>query len=67
MGLHGTALTLGLAISAPITGSIIDAYGTRWSFAIAGLAGLLLVALAIPFWRRVPQPADSAIAGPVAA
>ncbi|HEV7931062.1 MAG TPA: MFS transporter, partial [Actinomadura sp.] len=37
MGLHSTALTLGLAVSAPITGSIIDTYGTLWSFAIAGL------------------------------
>jgi MFS family permease len=61
MGLHGTALTLGLAVSGPITGSIIDTYGTRWSFAITGLVGLLLVILAIPFWRRAPQPAESAV------
>jgi MFS family permease len=67
MGLHGTALTLGLAVSGPITGSIIDGYGTRWSFAIAGLAGLLLVTLAIPFWRRAPQPVESALPAPVAA
>ncbi|MCW2899551.1 MAG: major facilitator transporter [Streptosporangiaceae bacterium] len=67
MGLHGTALTLGLAVSAPITGSIIDTYGTRWSFAIAGLAGLLLVILAIPFWRRAPQPAQSVVPEPAAA
>jgi MFS family permease len=60
MGLHGTALTLGLAVSGPITGFIIDAYGTRWSFAVAGLAGLFLVILAIPFWRRAPQLAGSA-------
>ena len=67
MGLHGTALTLGLAVSGPIAGYIIDAYGTRWSFAVAGLAGLLLVALAIPFWRRAPQPAGPVIPEPVAA
>ncbi|MGI8333249.1 MFS transporter [Actinomadura scrupuli] len=65
MGLHGTALTLGLAVSGPISGYIIDAYGTRWSFALAGLAGLLLVALAIPFWRRAPQPAGPGIPEPV--
>jgi MFS family permease len=67
MGLHGTALTLGLAVSGPITGFVIDAYGTRWSFAIAGLAGLLLITLAIPFWRRAPQPAESAVPELVAA
>jgi MFS family permease len=67
MGLHSTALTLGLAVSGPITGFVIDAYGTRWSFAIAGLAGLLFVTLAIPFWRRAPQPAESAVPEPVAA
>jgi len=51
MGLHGTALTLGLAVSAPVTGLIIDDWGTDWSFAVAGLGGLLMVALAVPFWR----------------
>jgi MFS family permease len=67
MGLHAAALTLGLAVSGPITGAIIDAYGTRWSFAVAGLVGLLLVTVAIPFWRRAPQPAESAIPEPVTA
>jgi MFS family permease len=67
MGLHGTALTLGLAVSSPITGSIIDAYGTRWSFAIAGLGGILFVTLSIPLWRRAPQPAEPAVPEPVAA
>ena len=67
MGLHGTAFTMGLAVSGPITGFIIDAYGTRWSFAVAGLVGLLLVMLAIPFWRRAPKPAASAVPEPVVA
>ncbi|GAA2069888.1 MFS transporter [Actinomadura alba] len=67
MGLHGTALTLGLAVSGPITGSIIDDHGTRWSFALAGLLGIVLVAMAIPFWRRVPRPAKSADPEPVVA
>jgi MFS family permease len=51
MGLHGTALTLGLAVSGPITGLIIDGWGTDWAFAVAGLGSLLMVALAVPFWR----------------
>lgn len=52
MGLHGTALTLGLAVSGPITGFLIDDLGTRWSFALTGLGGLLLVVLVMPLWRR---------------
>ena len=67
MGLHGTALTLGLAVSGPITGSAIDTFGTRWSFGIAGVAGLLLVAAAVPFWRRASNPADAPVTDPVAA
>jgi MFS family permease len=51
MGLHGTALTLGLALSAPVTGLVIDDWGTDWAFAVAGLGSLLMVALAAPFWR----------------
>jgi MFS family permease len=57
MGLHSTALTLGLAVAGPTGGFLIDGYGTRWSFAAAGLGGLALVLTALPFWRRSPQPA----------
>jgi sugar phosphate permease len=59
MGLHGTALTLGLAVSGPVTGLIIDDWGTDWAFAVAGLGSLLMVALATPFWRlpRTAAPA----------
>lgn len=57
MGLHGTALTLGLTLSGPITGSLIDAFGTSWAFAITGLGGLLIVAAAVPHWRRAAVPA----------
>jgi MFS family permease len=59
MGLHGTALTLGLAVSGPVTGLIIDGWGTTWSFAVAGLGGLLMVAVAVPFWR-LPRTAAAA-------
>lgn len=68
MGLHGTALTLGLAGSGPISGSVIDGYGTGWSFAIAGVGGLLLVAVAVPFWRRhAPEKSLDAAPEPVEA
>lgn len=55
MGLHGTALTLGIACSGPVAGSIIDTYGTGWSFAATGLIGAVLVSVAVPFWRNAPQ------------
>jgi MFS family permease len=58
VGLHSTALTLGLAVSGPITGFFIDSWGARWSFAITGLVGIVLVTLAIPLWRRAPQPTE---------
>jgi MFS family permease len=52
MGLHGTALTIGIAGGAPVAGAIIDAFGPAWGFATAGLAGVGLVALALPLWPR---------------
>lgn len=57
MGVHGASLTCGVAAGAPFAGAIIDSFGPQWGFAAAGLAGLLVVALAVPFWQRAPQPA----------
>ncbi|MEU4231403.1 MFS transporter [Nonomuraea sp. NPDC026600] len=64
MGFHGTALLVGGAISAPIAGAIIDAHGPAWAFVVAGLAGVAMVLVALPFWRRRPQPADEAPVAP---
>ncbi len=58
MGLHGTALTLGLAVSSPITGFLIDSSGTTWAFAITGAIGAAIVLVAVPFWRRTPARPD---------
>ncbi len=52
MGLHGSALTVGMAIGAPLSGSIIDSAGPAWGFAVAGLVGTAAAALAIPTQRR---------------
>jgi MFS family permease len=60
MGLHGAALTLGIAVSGPVTGAVIDDWGTGWSFAVAGLGGLLMVTLAVPFWRLPRRSAATA-------
>ncbi|MEV4417117.1 MFS transporter [Catellatospora sp. NPDC049609] len=65
MGLHGTALTVGVAAGAPFAGAIIDGYGPSWAFAATGAAGVLLVLIALPFWRLAGAgaPATTPIAG----
>ncbi|GHH63063.1 MFS transporter [Streptosporangium violaceochromogenes] len=52
MGLHGTALLVGGASSAPIAGMLIDSHGPGWAFAAAGVVGVAMVLVALPFWRR---------------
>jgi MFS family permease len=67
MGLHGTALTVGVAAGAPFAGTIIDAYGPAWAFAATGTAGLLLALIALPFWRLAgagSRPAEAVPATP---
>ncbi|MEV0344594.1 MFS transporter [Nonomuraea sp. NPDC050680] len=59
MGFHGTALLIGGALSAPVAGAIIDAHGPAWAFVVAGLTGVAMVLVALPFWRRRrPQPVE---------
>jgi MFS family permease len=59
MGLHGTALTIGIAAGSPVAGAVIDAFGSTWGYVTAGGVGVLLVAAAAPFWPR-HAPAGSA-------
>src|SRR5215470_15083639 len=42
MGLHGAALTAGLALGAPLVGVVVDRSSPALGFAIAGAAGALL-------------------------
>ncbi|WJK34656.1 MFS transporter [Solwaraspora sp. WMMA2065] len=42
MGLHGSAMTVGMAVGAPLTGAVIDASTPTWGFVAIGAAGLLL-------------------------
>jgi predicted MFS family arabinose efflux permease len=51
MGLYGSAMTVGLAVGAPLAGGVIDATGPRWGFAVAGLLGVAVAAVALPALR----------------
>lgn len=59
MGLHGSAMTVGLAIGAPLAGAVIDATGPAWGFAATGALGAavaLVAFLAAPGRARRDQP-----------
>jgi predicted MFS family arabinose efflux permease len=46
MGLHGSAMTVGLAIGAPLAGAVIDATGPAWGFAATGTLGAAVALVA---------------------
>jgi MFS family permease len=52
MGLHGSAMTAGLAIGAPLAGAVMDATTPGWGFAAVGAAGVLLTLGALAVRRR---------------
>jgi MFS family permease len=62
LGLHGSALTIGIAVGAPLAGAVIDHLSPAWGYAVAGAAGLLLAAVGVlagyrPHRPRATQPA----------
>jgi MFS family permease len=61
MGLHGSAITVGLALGAPLAGAVIDLSAPAWGFAATGLVGLAVAApVAVVTLargrRRAPEP-----------
>jgi MFS family permease len=59
MGLHGSAITVGVALGAPLAGAVIDASSPVWGFAATGLLGALIALTVLPLElhrRRLPQP-----------
>lgn len=54
MGWHGSALTLGSAIGAPIIGLGLDHGGWSWGFGLAGAIGLLIALPGLVLSRRGP-------------
>jgi MFS family permease len=67
MGWHGSSLTVGLAVGAPLAGWAIDHGSSAWGFVAVGAAGALVTLALLPMRRRLAgaeaQPAE---AGPTA-
>lgn len=51
LGLHGSALTTGTALGAPLAGAAIDLFGPPWGFVAVGGAGLLSAIVAFTLFR----------------
>lgn len=66
MGYHGTALTVGGAVASTVAGAVIDGSGAEWGFVLAGVVGLAMVLVALPFWRSRPRRPEPSVARPAA-
>ncbi|MBQ1042551.1 MULTISPECIES: MFS transporter [unclassified Micromonospora] len=59
MGLHGSAVTVGIALGAPLAGAVIDASAPVWGFVVTGAIGALVALAVLPIelrHRRTPVP-----------
>lgn len=61
MGLHNSAITVGIALGAPLAGSVIDASAPVWGFAATGLVGLLTVLAVLPAELRRSRVPDATL------
>ncbi|WFE50035.1 MFS transporter [Micromonospora sp. WMMD1155] len=52
MGLHGSAVTVGIAIGAPLAGAVIDASSPVWGFVVTGALGALVTLVVLPIELR---------------
>lgn len=52
MGLHGSAVTVGIALGAPLAGAVIDASAPAWGFVVTGVIGLLVALAVLPVELR---------------
>ncbi|MFI7430399.1 MFS transporter [Micromonospora sp. NPDC049836] len=63
MGLHGSAVTVGIALGAPLAGAVIDASAPMWGFVVTGAIGLLVALVVLPValgHRREPAAPPAA-------
>jgi predicted MFS family arabinose efflux permease len=56
MGLHGSAVTVGIALGAPLAGAVIDATAPLWGFVVTGALGLLVALAVLPIELRHRHP-----------
>ncbi|KUL27280.1 MFS transporter [Actinoplanes awajinensis] len=61
MGLHNSALTVGVALGGPLAGLAIDSFGPKWGFAAVGIVGALVALAVLPaeLRRRRADPTTS--------
>lgn len=52
MGMHGSAVTVGMAIGAPLAGAVIDASAPLWGFAVTGAIGAVVALAVLPIELR---------------
>ncbi|MFJ6952730.1 MFS transporter, partial [Micromonospora aurantiaca] len=52
MGLHGSAVTVGIALGAPLAGAVIDASAPAWGFVVTGAIGALVALAVLPIELR---------------
>jgi MFS family permease len=58
MGWHGSAMTAGSALGAPVAGFAIDHGGWQWGFTLVSMIGVVVaVAGAAAAWRRIGEAA----------
>lgn len=61
MGLHSSAVTLGMAVGAPLAGAVIDASTPLWGFAVTGAVGALVALAVLPIELRHRRADASAL------
>ncbi|HEX6968234.1 MAG TPA: MFS transporter [Micromonosporaceae bacterium] len=64
MGLHGSAITIGNSLGAPLAGVVIDSAGPAWGFATVGFVGALAALALLPGElrrRRSPEPEQALV------
>ncbi|MEU8009168.1 MFS transporter [Micromonospora parva] len=65
MGLHGSAVTVGIAIGAPLAGAVIDASSPVWGFVVTGALGALVTVVVLPIELRRRRNAQATTPPPV--